>query len=205
MDVEPAPNVYQAYGSNHLEEDNMADTSNNSNTNLNLQQQAMLNQFVSIAGCSFEQAFNLLSSSNWQYQVALNTFFDETSNFNKSKLTDNLRANNNNSLNINRLNSMSANAPSNTPVTPPNVDFLEKAFSKLNSSFQENPASSKQTFDYTRNVEINNFSQQSYLNNTSYECDMMQSNPVQMTNTHPPLPFSDKLYLESARFHYFNN
>ena len=26
-------------------------------------------------------------------------------------------------------------APTNTPVTPPNLDFLEKAFSKLNSSF----------------------------------------------------------------------
>ena len=37
--------------------------------NLNLNQQAMLNQFISIAGCSMDQAFHLLSSSNWQYQV----------------------------------------------------------------------------------------------------------------------------------------
>lgn len=39
------------------------------NTNLTLKQQAMLNQFISIAGCSYEQAKSLLTSSNWQYQV----------------------------------------------------------------------------------------------------------------------------------------
>lgn len=37
--------------------------------NLSLNQQAMVNQFISIAGCSIDQAFYLLSSSNWQYQV----------------------------------------------------------------------------------------------------------------------------------------
>jgi len=42
----------------------------NSSNNLNLQQQAMLNQFVSIAGCSFEQGLYLLSASNWEYQVS---------------------------------------------------------------------------------------------------------------------------------------
>jgi hypothetical protein len=41
----------------------------NNNMSLSLKQQAMLNQFVSIAGCSFEQACLLLNSSNWQYQV----------------------------------------------------------------------------------------------------------------------------------------
>jgi hypothetical protein len=50
------------------------DTSNSSsisgNVNgLSLKQQVMLNQFVSIAGCSLEQASQLLSASNWQYQV----------------------------------------------------------------------------------------------------------------------------------------
>jgi hypothetical protein len=39
------------------------------NTDLTLKQQAMLNQFISIAGCSYEQAKTLLTSSNWQYQV----------------------------------------------------------------------------------------------------------------------------------------
>ena len=37
--------------------------------NFTLKQQVMLNQFISIAGCSFEDAIQLLVSSNWQYQV----------------------------------------------------------------------------------------------------------------------------------------
>ena len=41
----------------------------NSLLNLSLKQQIILNQFVSIAGCSHEQALSLLSASNWQYQV----------------------------------------------------------------------------------------------------------------------------------------
>lgn len=44
--------------------------STNNSTSLTLKQQAMLNQFISIAGCSYEQAKSLLSSSNWQYQVS---------------------------------------------------------------------------------------------------------------------------------------
>lgn len=209
--IRPAPtqNSFLAFSSSS-DDDNMTDISN-SNLNLNLQQQAMLNQFVSIAGCSLEQAFNLLESSNWQYQDALNTFFDETSIFNNS-IADNLKQNNKNCLNINYINSMSANAPSNTPVTPPNVDFLEKAFSKLNSSFQDNPTSSRQSFDNSRNFELN-LNQQYNLNNNnikinnnnSLECEMIQSNPVQMTNTSAQLPFSEKLYLESARFNYYHN
>ncbi len=47
----------------------LTSTSDFNNNNLNLKEQALLNKFVSIAGCSFEQAYILLSSANWQYQV----------------------------------------------------------------------------------------------------------------------------------------
>jgi hypothetical protein len=44
---------------------------NNNTTNLTLKQQAMLNQFMSISGVSYEEALRFLVSSNWQYQVIL--------------------------------------------------------------------------------------------------------------------------------------
>lgn len=37
--------------------------------NLTLNQQVMLNQFISITGCTYEQSLVLLESSDWQYQV----------------------------------------------------------------------------------------------------------------------------------------
>ena len=43
--------------------------STTNNSNLSLKQQVMLNQLISIAGCSFEDGIQLLVSSNWQYQV----------------------------------------------------------------------------------------------------------------------------------------
>lgn len=79
---------------------------------LSLRQQVMLNQFVSITGCNYEQAIELLAASNWQYQVGLSLFFDELSMQTKSATI----------------------VPCSTPVTPPNLDFLEKAFAKLSSS-----------------------------------------------------------------------
>ena len=47
----------------------------NNNNNFTLKQQVMLNQFISIAGCSFEDAIQLLASSNWQYQVLIVEIF----------------------------------------------------------------------------------------------------------------------------------
>ncbi len=44
---------------------------NNNTSNLTLKQQAMLNQFVSISGVSYEEALRFLVSSNWQYQVII--------------------------------------------------------------------------------------------------------------------------------------
>ena len=46
---------------------------NNASSNgssVSLRQQVMLNQFISITGCSHEQALQLLISSDWQYQVS---------------------------------------------------------------------------------------------------------------------------------------
>ena len=47
----------------------MDSTKFNHNNNLSLKQQVMLNQFISIAGCSYEDAIQLLITANWQYQV----------------------------------------------------------------------------------------------------------------------------------------
>jgi hypothetical protein len=44
-------------------------SSKTNNEDFTLKQQVMLNQFISIAGCSLEDAIKLLASSNWQYQV----------------------------------------------------------------------------------------------------------------------------------------
>ena len=42
---------------------------NNNTKSLTLKQQAMLNQFMSISGVSYDEALGFLVSSNWQYQV----------------------------------------------------------------------------------------------------------------------------------------
>lgn len=169
--------------------------------NLNLQQQAMMNQFVSIAGCSFDQALYLLSSNKWQYQAALNAFFDESSSFNNINITENKNINC-----INNTNNRSANAPSNTPVTPPNLEFLEKAFSKLNSSFQDNPTSMNSNKSYasnTSNLNCDNMTENGFIHqNNNFESDMMLSNQIKKCSQ---LPFSEQTYLESARFNYYNN
>lgn len=112
---------------------------------------------------------------------------------------------------MNCINSISANAPSNTPVTPPNLDFLEKAFSQLNSSLDENPTtSSKQTiFRFNNNHNINN--KNDYTgdfnnnndNNASLECDMMNS--AVSGKKANQMPFSEQTYRDSARFNFYNN
>lgn len=42
---------------------------NGYDANLSLNQQVMLNQFMSITGCTYEQSLGLLDTSDWQYQV----------------------------------------------------------------------------------------------------------------------------------------
>lgn len=126
------------------------DANNNLISKLNLKQQVMMNQFMSITGCTIEQSIHLLASTNWQYQIALSLFFDDYSlssmqpppppipppNPNKPLVQS--KSNGNSSNNLVCLNSLSLCAPSNTPVTPPNLEYLEKAFSKLNSTLNTN-------------------------------------------------------------------
>jgi predicted metal-binding protein len=108
--------------------------------NLTLKQQVMINQFVCITGCRFEETVNLLETSNWNYQMALSIFFDDLpiscnnnqhssliqQNDNKITVTDNSNSNNSKSA--------KNEAPSNTPVTPPCFDQMEEAFAKLTPS-----------------------------------------------------------------------
>lgn len=109
-------------------------------------------------------------------------------------------------MNMNCINSISANAPSNTPVTPPNLDFLEKAFSQLNSSLDENPTTSKQTiFGFNNNHNNNDYTSDFNNNNSnaSLDCDMMNS--VVSGKKANQMPFSEQTYRDSARFNFYNN
>lgn len=185
MDFEfeiPSLQTNQRYAACNFNNENRNDPNN-----LNLQQQAMLNQFVSIAGCSFEQAFYLLSASNWQYQVALNSFFDEVK---EGGVNTNRTFNNGNNTH-NLINNSSANAPSNTPVTPPDVDFLEKAFSQMNPKFQENSTFSHQNVSVINNQRMNSFMDQ------NLDRDMKCLNQRQQ--------ITEAEYLASARFNYYHN
>lgn len=92
--------------------------------NLTLKQQVMLNQFTTFAGCSYEQSLQLLASSKWQYQVALSTFLNDIQ----------INSENTNKLCVN------------TPVTPPNFEFMEQAFSKLKTSTQSNEQNESHLF-----------------------------------------------------------
>ncbi len=120
------------------------------------------------------------------FKAALNAFFDDF-NLNKAG-TNNSRISAGSSTNQFCLNNKSsANAPSNTPVTPPNVEFLEKAFSKLNSTFQEN-----QTISVISN---NNTSNQQQQNNANMNLQEAFSNQIQKQ-----LPFTEAEYAASAKF-----
>lgn len=83
-----------------------------------LREQVMINQFVLVAGCSHDQAKQLLNNNNWQFQQALSVFFQETPNagFHQNG----------------RFNPLST--PANTPATPPNFPETLLAFSKLSTS-----------------------------------------------------------------------
>jgi len=145
-------------------------------------------------------------------QAALNAFFDETSIFNSINQPVNKNQINNKiftNMNMSNVNSISSNAPSNTPVTPPNVDYLEKAFSQLNSSLEENPTtSSKFGFsDYTSDLRNTNFNPQfnfnhSGSNNTNLDCEMLHCVSGKKANQ---LPFCEQTYRDSARFNFYNN
>ena len=142
-------------------------------------QEAIISQFTSITGCSYDQALQLLTMSNWQYQIALSIYFNEIGSDNVQQpqqqqhqqptnstsdqtatkckyiannattATATTTVNGSQQIMMNGGNSStnlaSLNAPSNTPVTPPSLDYLEKAFSKLQTS---NDASSSNMSNY---------------------------------------------------------
>ena len=128
MDFENNPHIHQSDSgsmfmmedSNTINYDDSAssiNTNNNNNTNgLTLKQQVMLNQFISITGCSVEQSRHLLASANWQYQTALSIFFDDFSiltpntnqvSLNKPSAQLSNNGNNNSSSNLVCLNNLS--------------------------------------------------------------------------------------------------
>lgn len=207
--------AYFNFGANNSNTNNYNNMNMNDFSGLNSEQQAMLQQFMSIADCGAEQAAFLLSNSNWQYQTALNAFFEElsakTNDANKQAMANN--------INNSGINRQSEHAPSNTPVTPPDLDFLEQAFSQLNSTFQENPnpfstqhlinnsnhntatAVGSNTYNFG-----NNYQQLNHTSNN--EMSMGNSDMMQCSNGgQRPLPllFSDAEYAASVRFNYYNN
>ena len=109
-------NCYDNQTINYDDSASSINTNNNNNTNgLALKQQVMLNQFISITGCSVEQSRHLLASANWQYQTALSIFFDDfsilTPNTNQVSLNKPSaqlsNGNNNSSSNLVCLNNLS--------------------------------------------------------------------------------------------------
>ncbi|CAB4006482.1 UBA-like domain-containing 2 [Paramuricea clavata] len=79
-----------------------------------LRQQAMINQFVNVAGCAVDQAKKLLQAGNWQFETALSLFFQEAA--------------------IPCHSQHSLVTPANTPATPPNFPEALLAFQRLSAS-----------------------------------------------------------------------
>ncbi|XP_005993279.1 UBA-like domain-containing protein 2 [Latimeria chalumnae] len=80
-----------------------------------LRHQVMINQFVMAAGCTADQAKQLLQAAHWQFETALSAFFQEA--------------------NIpNSQHHQMMCTPSNTPATPPNFPDALTMFSKLRTS-----------------------------------------------------------------------
>lgn len=85
-----------------------------------LREQVMINQFIMVAGCAREQAKQILQASQWQFEAALSSYFQECTVPHHSH------------------NSMAA--PTNTPATPPNFPDALLAFSKLKTNSDASPA-----------------------------------------------------------------
>ncbi|ELT89987.1 hypothetical protein CAPTEDRAFT_111978 [Capitella teleta] len=81
-----------------------------------LREQVMISQFVLVAGCHAEQAKQLLQAANWQFEIALSMFFQESTIPNPN------------------CHYHPMCAPTNTPATPPNFPDALAALSKLSTS-----------------------------------------------------------------------
>lgn len=83
--------------------------------NNGLREQVMINQFVLAAGCSRDQAAQILAQASWQFQTALSIYFQEAA--------------------IPRNGAgFSLITPANTPATPPNFPDALTMFSNLSTS-----------------------------------------------------------------------
>lgn len=88
-----------------------------------LKQQALINQFVNVAGCASDQAKKLLQAGHWQFETALSLFFQEAV--------------------IPCHSQHSLVTPANTPATPPNFPEALLALQKLSAS-DPSPKSNQQ-------------------------------------------------------------
>ncbi|XP_031567124.1 UBA-like domain-containing protein 2 [Actinia tenebrosa] len=95
-----------------------------------LREEVMVNQFVMVAGCAREQAWQLLQAKHWDFQTALSTFFQEAA----------IPTHSNHSL----------VTPANTPATPPNFPEALIAFSKLRASEKAQQSSNQNTNEPVR-------------------------------------------------------
>uniref|UniRef100_A0A8D0B8Z3 UBA like domain containing 1 n=1 Tax=Salvator merianae TaxID=96440 RepID=A0A8D0B8Z3_SALMN len=81
-----------------------------------LKQQLLISQFVVAAGCSAEQAEQLLQAAHWHYEAALSAFFQESS------------------VAPGHPRHQAMCTPANTPATPPNFPDTLALFSHLKAS-----------------------------------------------------------------------
>ncbi|CAG0891634.1 unnamed protein product [Cyprideis torosa] len=84
-----------------------------------LQQQVMINHFTMAAGCSRDQAKQILQSAHWQFETALSIFFQE------SPIPKGMSGQNGGHPAL--------YTPMNTPATPPNLNEAVSAISNLST------------------------------------------------------------------------
>jgi len=91
-----------------------------------LKHQVMINQFVLAAGCRHQEAHHHLRSSQWQFETALSTYFQESGI-------------------PHQHNHHPLHPPTNTPATPPAFPDALLAFSKMQASDKPTLGVSPQT------------------------------------------------------------
>lgn len=94
----------------------------------NIRQQVMISQLSNVAGCHPEQAKQLLTDANWQFETALSMFLQDASN-----PTSPTHRNCNGSISHSNCH-FSMCAPANTPVTPPNFPDTLAALARMTTT-----------------------------------------------------------------------
>jgi len=112
-----------------------------------LKHQVMINQFVLAAGCRHQEAHHHLRSSQWQFETALSTYFQESGI-------------------PHQHNHHPLHPPTNTPATPPAFPDALLAFSKMQASDKPALAVSPQQHN---NSPSNNIMQASSQNTQKFQ------------------------------------